>query len=201
MQRLLLIRHGRTEATRRALFPTTTGAHPVLGCERLDARGEESVLRLGGYLPRSDRCWSSCAERSLQTARALTGTEPVSKPELAEADFGRWTGLSLDEVHLRWPTELAEWLHDPSKAPYGGESLDAVRERAGRVLAEARESPGTTLAVTHGGWIKAALLQVLELPNLAVWNLDVAPASATELHPQPRGGGWRVTRLNWTPSL
>jgi broad specificity phosphatase PhoE len=58
---------------------------------------------------------------------------------------------------------------------------------------------GTTIAFTHGGLIKAALLEVLELPAAGLWRLDAAPASVTEL--RHAGGQWRLTRLNWAPLL
>lgn len=198
MTRLLLVRHGTTAATRRALFPSSTGSAPREHCEPLDRAGRAEASRLCPALPAPDRCWSSHALRALQTAQLL-GHEPERCAELAEGDFGGWAGRSLDEVHAAQPDALARWLADPALAPHGGETLDAVRARARCVLARAAALSGTTLAISHGGWIKAAVLEVLELPASAIWRIDVAPCSVTEL--RSHASRWQLAQLNWRPEL
>ncbi|MDP9436121.1 MAG: hypothetical protein M3P93_13400 [Actinomycetota bacterium] len=42
--------------------------------------------------------------------------------------------------------------------------------------------------------IKLAVVQALRAPVQAVWDLDVAPGSTTELHSTP--SGWRVTAVS-----
>lgn len=198
MQRLLLVRHATTAATRRAAFPVTTGREAVAGCADLDAPGAAAATALGAALPPVDRCWTSRARRAVRTALCLGLTPDAHLAELAEGDFGGWAGSTLDQVHGRDPDGLATWLTDPGLTPHGGESLASVRRRAADVLARADASDGTTVAVSHGGLIKAALLEVLGLPDAALWRVECAPASVTELHPGT--GGWRVACVNWTPS-
>jgi broad specificity phosphatase PhoE len=204
--RLLLVRHSTSGETRRAAFPSTSGAALVDGCQPLDRAGREAAAALAGLLPSSDRCWASLAVRARQTAElaGLPGPEPVA--DLAECDFGTWAGLTMAEVNDSDPDGLGAWWADPDSAPHGGERLGQVRERAGRVMARAAELGGTTIAFTHGGLVKAALLDVLDLPASALWRLDAAPASVTELrhsgsHRGSGDGRWRLTRLNWVPSL
>lgn len=198
MDRLLLIRHGLTEQTRRAAFPATSGSAPVESCEGLDWAGLEQATALRSHLPGVDRVWSSHARRSRETARGM-GFWPEPDSDLAECDFGRWAGLTPDQVHEREPEALAAWYADPGLAAYAGEPLAEVRARARRVMERAAALGGVTVAVTHGGLVKAALLEALGLPDAAVWRLDAAPGSVTELH--PGSGTWRLVRLNWTPSL
>lgn len=197
VRRLLLIRHATTSATRRAAFPVTTGRVVADACAALDAAGVAAATTLASALPRADRCWTSYARRATQTAECLRLTPDARMAELAEGDFGRWAGATLDEVHARDPDALATWLADPGSTPHGGEPLREVRRRARRVLDAAADADGTTVAVSHGGLIKAALLEVLALPDAAVWRLDCAPASVTELNPDH---GWRITTMNWTPA-
>jgi broad specificity phosphatase PhoE len=52
----------------------------------------------------------------------------------------------------------------------------------------------TVVAVTHGAVIKAAVVSALGAPPAAAWDLDVHPASLTELSTD--GAGWRVVRVN-----
>jgi len=187
--RLLLVRHATTAETRRAAFPATTGARELPGCPDLDRGGRAQAAALAGLLPAADRCWSSLAARARATAALLGGPAPVGTPELAECDFGGWAGHGAEEVFAADPEGLAAWHADPDAAPHGGEGLAAVRSRAARVLAAAAAAGGTTWAVTHGGLIKAALVEVLGLPSAAVWRLDAAPASVTELHYFGGGSG------------
>lgn len=198
VDRLLLVRHALTAETRRAAFPSTTGAIATEPCEGLDWAGLEQAVALRAHLPSVDRIWSSHARRAKETARA-TGFWAEPDGDLAECDFGRWAGSTPTEVHEREPGELAAWYADPGLAIYAGEPLTEVRARARRVMERAAALGGATLAVTHGGFVKAALLEALGLPDAAVWRLDVAPASVTEL--QPTLGAWRLVRLNWSPSL
>jgi broad specificity phosphatase PhoE len=198
MSRLLLVRHATSAETRRSAFPATTGAERSAGCAPLDRAGVEAARALAGALPPADRCWVSLAVRSRQTAELL-GLTSVPDPDLAECDFGSWAGRTPAEIETDDPDGLRAWWADPDSAPHGGEGLADVRRRARRVLARADRAGGTTIAVTHGGLIKAVLLEVLGLPAAAAWRLDAAPASVTELHSS--GGSWRLTRTNWSPSL
>ena len=198
MTRLLLVRHASTAVTGRAGFPATSGVEMADPCEPLDPAGWDVAAELGAHLPVADRVWSSLARRAVETAASWDAVLDPD-PDLAECDFGKWAGRTTDDVHAEDPDGLAAWYADPGSAPHGGEGLGAVRTRARRVLDSAAQLGGTTVAVTHGGLVKAALLEVLELPDGAVWRLDAAPASVTEL--EPSGPVWRVVRLNWTPSL
>jgi len=194
VNRLLLVRHATTSSTRRACFPATTGARAVDGCEPLDRGGGQQATALRGMLPRADHCWTSHTARAQETAR-LAGFAPEPFGDLAECDFGRWAGALPTEVGD--PGAVQAWYADPDGAPHGGEGFRGVRARAARVLGRARDLGGTVVAFTHGGLIKAALCEALGLPSSALWRLDVAPASVSELH--PAGDDWRVVRLNWEP--
>lgn len=207
--RLLLVRHATTAETRRAAFPACSGAAPAEGDPALDRRGREQAEGLRGLLPPADRVWTSHAVRAIETAAlaGLDGAEAVG--DLAEGDFGRWAGRTPAEVAESEPDVIAAWYADPASAPHGGETFAQVGERARRVLARAGALGGTTVAVTHGGFVRAAVLAVLGLPVAVLWRLDAAPASVAELHavPTPDGAGpaepasWRVVRTNWTLQL
>lgn len=194
-QRLLLVRHATSSETRRGAFPIASGAQPGAQGDPLDEAGQAAAHELGAHLPPADRCLSSWAARARQTAEAA-GLIPQPDGHFAECDFGRWAGMTPAEVGDA--AEVGAWYADPDSAPHGGERLADVRARAAAVLARAGDAGGTTIAFTHGGFVKAAVLEVLSLPAASVWQLDVAPASVTELH--RTFGRWRLVRLNWTPS-
>lgn len=194
--RLYLVRHATSAETRAARFPATTGACHVDTCAVLDDRGRQMAKALGAHLPRADRVWSSWAARTRETA-ALAGRPPELSADLAECDFGGWAGRDIHDVAAADPAGFAAWLADPAEATHGGEPLEALHGRARRVLRRCR--PGTTVAFTHGGLIRAVLCEALSLPATTSTGVDIAPASVTELHAYD--DNWRLVRLNWTPAL
>lgn len=103
-------------------------------------------------------------------------------------DLGSWTGRDLAAL------DLASWRADPGYAAHGGESLLDLADRVSGLLAELRERSDRLVAVTHAAVVKAAVVHALRAPAEAVWDVDVAPSSRTELHATPTG--WRVVGVN-----
>jgi broad specificity phosphatase PhoE len=198
MDRLLLIRHGVTAETRHAGFPTTSGATADEDGPSLDRAGLADAVALRRHLPEADRAWSSHAVCAVETAQACGYEDPECTADLAARDVGTWAGRSLAEIHAADPVGFSRWHHDPRLAPHGGEGLDRVRVRARRVLDRAATLGGTTVAVSHGELVRAALLEVLDLPADALWTFDAAPCSVTELHPRSHGQ-WRIVLVGWRP--
>lgn len=184
MDRFLLVRHGPTACTRRATFPLD---------EPLDQGGLRDSQRLRAVLEGSAVALCSPSLRARQTA-AAAGLDAESDPDLAECDFGCWARLSLDEVHGRDPEGLRSWFERPDAAPHGGESQMQMADRVRRFLSQV--GSGTTVAVTHGGVIKTAVLEIIGAPFSSFWRIDVAPASITDL--RRRDGTWTIARTNWT---
>jgi len=187
-RRLLLVRHAPTHATHAAAFPLD---------EPLDARGREAAALLADALPARCEALSSPALRCRQTAEAARLGEPAIEPELRECDFGAWAGRTLADVHAAEPDAAAAWMLDGDACPHGGESLAALAERVAGWLGRQAAADGCTVAITHGGVVKAALVHALGAPLEAFWRIDVAPLAITELH--AHDGRWTVTRVNWTP--
>lgn len=121
---------------------------------------------------------SSDLRRALQTAEAIGRAKalPVTPhPGLREVHFGRFSGLTYDEIAARWPAELSAWIEDPERvAPPGGESLASLRARA---LAALPRQDGL-LVVTHGGVIRALLAHLTGEP---FWTFQPRPGSLTRL--------------------
>ncbi|GAA2877230.1 histidine phosphatase family protein [Streptosporangium fragile] len=179
--RLLLVCHGSTPATVRAAFP---------GDEPLDGRGLRGAAALA---PEVGTGQAACAAelRCTQTAAAL-GLRAEIDPLLADCDYGRWRGRTLDEVGAAEPEALAAWLGDPASAPHGGESIIALLARVSGWLAG--HAPGRVVAVTHPAVIRAAVVHAVGAPAPAFWRVDVAPLARVAL--TGRGGRWQ---LSYTP--
>lgn len=186
MHRLFLVRHAPTAATRAARFSAD---------EPLDVRGRRQARALGPILGRPTRVLAAptlCARQTAQEA----GLSAEVEEALAECDFGAWPGRTIEEVYAADPEGFRAWREDPEATPHGGESLAALIDRVAAFLERARAVEGTTVAITHGGPVKAAVMAALASPVWSFWSIDVAPASVTELHAD--GQGWRLVRTNWT---
>lgn len=183
MRRLLLIRHATTQAVRRAAFPVD---------EPLDGAGRTAAAALAGRLGRGEAICSP-ALRARETA-AAAGLDAAVEPALCECDFGAWGGRSLADVHAAEPDAVRGWMSDPEACPHGGESLAALLARVAGWMEAQATTDGRTIAVTHGGVVRAAVVHALAAPATSAWRIDVAPLSVTELH--ARDGRWTVTRVN-----
>ncbi|MGC1382032.1 MAG: histidine phosphatase family protein [Candidatus Baltobacteraceae bacterium] len=160
---LTLIRHGPTEwnATRRF-----QGRSDV----PLSVRGRAHAQAIAAALAADpiDRIYSSDLSRALETARILSaarGIEVESDPRLREFDFGKWEGLTWDEIVTAYP-HLTGLGSTAAKryAPEGGESFEEVRERLRSFLDEiVRADPAANVAVvTHAGPLHA-IVSILQL--------------------------------------
>lgn len=127
MLNLVITRHGRPEAGQDVWLGSQLDV-PLAPKGRRQA--EALARRLSGV--RIDRIISSPMLRALETAQIVATGRPVEVDErLRERDYGRWEGLTQEEVRARDPELLARWEHDPAgtHAP-GGESGDEVATRA-----------------------------------------------------------------------
>lgn len=183
---LLLVRHAPTPVTRAFRFPRD---------EDLDDHGRRAAAALDGRL-RAVRAVTSPARRCRRTAALAGFPEAAVDPDLAELDFGSWAGQDPHAVWADDPERLDAWYRDPtSVAPDGGEPFAAMQRRVVASLERAVATGARTVIFTHGGPIKAAVLHALGAPPSAMWRLDVAPCSVTELHGRP-GGGFTVASCN-----
>ncbi|MCY4272826.1 MAG: histidine phosphatase family protein, partial [bacterium] len=158
--RLLLIRHGESEATVKQIIGgdrACTGLSP-LGRRQSQALGERW---LEGHEPKVDALWASTLPRATETAEALSaplGGLPVhTHPDLVERRPGEADGVGYEDF-----ADLFEWtgdVHPHLPLAPGGESLAAFSYRTGHALYELVEGhPGATMMVVcHGGVIDVAM--------------------------------------------
>lgn len=119
MSTIVLIRHGETDLA---------GRFCGYSDPRLNAAGERDAIRVAEEISRLDiSCiYSSDLRRAAQTARAIakrTGITVEYLRELREIHFGRWEGLSWNEIETRFADEAHQWLRQfPFQSAPGGET-------------------------------------------------------------------------------
>ncbi|MEI5997491.1 histidine phosphatase family protein [Paraburkholderia bengalensis] len=194
--RLLMISHPATAAQRKGTFPD--------GDDPLDARAVEEAAACraanADWLA-AEAAFASPARCATEAARIFGFAAVTREPALADADYGRWRGRRLVDIARDEPDALAVWTRDPSAAPHGGESFDALTRRVGGWLDALSEHGhrGTLIAVTHAPVIRAVLVHVLHAPSTAFTQIDVPPLAIVELQRGERGWTWRATAPHASP--
>ncbi len=166
MTTLILLRHGRSSAN---VAGVLAGRTPGVELDETGrGQAEKVVGRLSG-VPLAEivcspmlRCEQTVAP--LAAERELT---PLTEPDLAEVDYGSWTGAELKTLGKEPLWKVVQG--HPSAAVFpGGEGLAAMQARAVAAvrrhdarIAEAHGPQAVWLACSHGDVIKAILADAL----------------------------------------
>lgn len=203
--RLVLVRHGQTDANVHHVLDTALPGSPLnaLGLEQADAVGD----LLAAWPVRA--VFASRADRARQTAAPIAaahGTEVTVVDGVHEVDVGDLEGRAdaharkiFEDVYDAW------WGGDLGRRMPGGESATDVRDRTLPVVAEITKSAGgaapgeVVVLVSHGATIRivaAALLgetvETRYVPNTGRVVLARDPATAT---------GWALQLWDSGPTL
>ena len=158
LRRILLVRHGETDGESSIRFHGSTDV-------ALSEEGREQVARAGRQvrLQPIDLVVASPLRRSWKAAWIVGDGAPVRiESDFREVDFGRWEGLTMEEIRIRDPILCADWVSGVDGFGYPeGESRDEFRERIGRGL-ERLMAAGvySALLVLHKGVIRVIVEQL-----------------------------------------
>lgn len=178
-----------------------------------DTTDERTFSALADVLPQ-DAVWLiTPLRRTLRTFEAIAAKagspdplpSPVVEAAFAEQNFGRWQGLSWEEMQAADPAAYADFWRDPTRsAPPEGESfccqMDRTRTAIERLSAE--NAGRDIVSVSHGGTIRAAVAMALNLSPEAAMAVVVDNLSITRLSHvedgllKAKGGAWLVQGLN-----
>lgn len=193
MTTLILLRHGRSTAN---VAGVLAGRTP--GVE-LDDRGREqadTVVERLAALPIASIVTSPmtrCAQTVAPLA-AARGLEPVVEDDLAEVDYGSWTGQAIKDLggEALWKVvqshpSAAVFPDGEGLAAMQARSVAAIRRQAKRIAAEHGER-AIWVACSHGDVIKSILADALatHLDNFQRIMVDTCSVSVvvyTELRP------------------
>jgi probable phosphoglycerate mutase len=178
--RMLLLRHGATDHSPEHRFSGRNDL-PLSAGGRAQAAAAASRL---GHDRDLVAVVTSPLPRARQTAEAVAAELDVPlevEDGLAEADFGRFEGLTAAEAEQRFPAEYVRWRASPEAAPPGGEAPAEVarRVRRARDAVLGRHADRAVVLVTHVTPIKTLVRLALDAPAAALFrmHLDVASLS------------------------
>ncbi len=200
MTRLILIRHGESNATVQRIVGG------LRSCTGLSDLGRRQAQALGERLARSgeiraDVLISSTYPRAAETAeiiRPALGDLPVVQVyEVGE----HFPGAEVDGITFEAYTEkygLTDWNGDPYASGFpGGETIAEFQHRIAVAVASiVNEHPGRTIVlVCHGGVIDAVLRRFLQAPPTGMFEVHTLNTSITEFF-LVEPNRWRMIRYN-----
>ena len=172
---LLLIRHGHTVGGEEKRYKGHMDVELSETGERVIQRLTENLQRLDHTL---DAVYCSDLKRSIKSAGILSdplGMKPVVIPGLRERSFGRWEGMSFEEISEEYPGEFEKWKADPLRfSPPDGESTLEVKKRSlGAVNDLIKRHQGETFSiVAHGGINRIILCHFMGLPLENIFRIE-----------------------------
>ena len=171
MTEIILVRHGETEWNVAEIFRGRTDID-------LNETGIRQAGLLAEYLSnvKMDAIYSSPLKRALKTAEIIAGYHKLDvdiASGLIDFNYGKWQGLSHQEVKGKYKELYAEWINHPDQVKMpAGESLDDVRKRTNDVVAGVIASyEGTVVLVSHRVVNKVLICALLGLDNSHFWNI------------------------------
>jgi probable phosphoglycerate mutase len=162
LRRLVLIRHGETDGRSSERFHGS-------GDVALSSEGCSQMREAARGLAREvfDLVVASPLRRSWEAAWIVSGGARVRlETDFREIDFGRWEGLTREEIEASDPVLYREWQDGGAGFEFpGGEPRGEFRARVLRAL-ERLEAGGaiSALVVAHKGVIRAIAEKLLGRP-------------------------------------
>jgi len=151
----VLLRHGETEWS-------LSGRHTGKTDIPLTERGRRQAKALGPELQdwKFALVLTSPLQRATETCRlAGYGQQAQTRPELAEWDYGRYEGMTTEQITQTSP----HWSLWRDGGP-GGEKASDVGRRVDRVISEIRATDGDVLIFAHGHVLRVLTARWLEEP-------------------------------------
>lgn len=152
LQLVVLVRHGETVGESSIRYH---GANDVALSEEGRAQARAAARAIGDLA--FDLHLASSLSRAAESARIIRPRHPIElDDDLREIDFGRWEGLTRDEIRARDPELDAAWSRDPHGFDFpGGERRTVFQQRVDRALARAfGRDVERLLLVAHKGVVR-----------------------------------------------
>ena len=208
MKNLYLLRHGHTIWTERG---RVAGRSDI----PLSAVGEAAVKSLArSFKPGCSYTHWFCSplQRTQQTSALIRTelsticSEPLPEIQtdsrLVELDFGDWEGMTWDQIHRKYRSEMQYWGENwVNHSPPNGERFDEQAQRCELWLSEWREQTASergssTMVVAHGGTIRAIVCLCLTWPLPKAMSFSVNPASLCWLQQKSPDSPWCARMIN-----
>ncbi len=172
MTKVIYVRHGETAWNIDGKYQGQTDVE-------LSEKGKAQAEKLAKDFPVSHikAIYASDLKRAAVTAEFIARqlNVPVHlTPNLRELNFGKWEGLTYDQIVTEWPEAIHTFFDRPDQLSIPeGETFQVLQQRAMREIREiCRENPGETVCVVaHGAILRTILASALHMNLRYVWHL------------------------------
>jgi len=189
LTRLILVRHGETVGQSSIRYYGATDV-PLSDDGRTQARKARSCIPGETF----EAVWASSLCRAWEFAQILTPRHSIRiESDFREIHFGRWEGLTREEIERAEPALFADWqARKPGFEFPEGETRADFRRRIERGLGHIRASEaGSVLVVAHKGVVRT-LLELVAGQTLAA---EMPPLGGV-IHASCNGAGvWSTGRV------
>jgi broad specificity phosphatase PhoE len=200
--KIYLIRHGQTDWN---IQGRIQGSHDIPLNET--GRSQAELLAKGMDSRPVTRIFSSTLTRAMETAERISSRQKVeiySMPQLIEVEFGKWEGMTWDEIMEAYPKEYKLWTLSPNEAsPPGGETQDQVISRCVLAVGEILRITGgreDVAIVSHGATI-AYIVSYMMRNHPEVESIIVENASITTVNYSPLTEDFMLFEMNDTSHM
>ena len=185
MTKFIIVRHGQSKANESGYLVGKTEAP-------LSALGEKQAKAVSEYILNTykvDVIYSSPLSRACNTVKLVADELdlPIIKSdELTEFNFGKWEGLTHEEIKNNFDDGYNKWASDPGAfVPPDGESMTHLQARVVKKLKEIgiKEDGKTVLIGSHSSVIRSLQCYIQHLPLTKMKNTPwVVNASLAEIN-------------------
>lgn len=182
MTEIIFVRHGESDMNKEGVFcgwsnsPLTPNG--IKQAEKVRDKLKKEKLNL---------VITSDLDRCLNTASIINSyhkVDMIKESGLKEINFGKWEGLSYNEIHKNFPKESKLWEEDYLNYPVpSGESLREMYTRVNQAFNKIKEkySKEKILIVSHSGVIRAILSKEICGSVDGYWKFKINNCSLTRL--------------------
>ncbi len=180
MKKIFLVRHGVTTLNEQLRYCGITDAE-------LSKQGLKQAQYVDLLLSRENisSIYTSPLKRCIQTSNLICKTHDIfaeSLADLSEIDFGKWEGLTFEEIQKAFPEQLNKWFAHPDDFIFPqGESICDFRKRVLVSLDTILEEQGNSLIVAHGGSLRIIICHLCGWGPQSLHSFELEPASLTIL--------------------
>ncbi|TSC76383.1 MAG: putative phosphoglycerate mutase [Parcubacteria group bacterium Gr01-1014_33] len=202
--RIILARHGRSEAAEKGLVQGQGLNVPMTEEGRKQAEALARFLADFSF----GKIYASTALRAIETARLIrafhkeTPYEEIA--ELNERSKGVSEGMTQTECRQKYPDIEAQWNQELDARPKGGENFEDVARRAVPLIERhLKEHPfGTTLLyVGHGNVFRSLIGHALNMEHRYRPRIQLHYCAVSALHYDHERKRWIVEYVNRVPAL
>lgn len=193
---MFLVRHGETVGESSIRFHGATDV-------ALADVGRSQVQRLGPFVAEAEfaAVVHSPLSRARESAEILIAemrrapARVEVEDDFRELDFGRFEGMTVEEIEAAAPSWFVEWQAGRAKRFPDGDSIPEFRERVGAAFVRLveRYPAGDLLVVAHKGVLKNALATLCghDFSQMRTWDMDLGSLWVLEFD-----GEWILRRSN-----